>query len=190
MAIGGLITTACGVASDNNIATAVGLSMITIPALIAGGLAISILTSFGVKMGLMTIALGLGTGLFASAEIQEASGNGNWLLDSGFFNEYSYNTSMLMLASFATMGVFGSYIGYTFKIAQIDYIGKLIPSNHPNEGYYGIRFWTKRGSLRSLEIQNHIPHGLHFQLNAWNIFSNSVTTKKIWEIFKWLFRIF
>ena len=190
MAIGGLITTACGVATGNNVATAVGLSLITIPALISGGLAVSLLTSFGVKMGLTTIALGLGTALFASAEIQQASGNGNWLLDSGFFNENSYNTSMLMVASLATIGVFSSYVGYTFKIAKINKIGKLIPSNHPNEGYYGIRFWDIRDSLRSLEIQHHSPHGWHFQLNSWNLIDYSVSTKKIWEIFKWLFRFF
>ena len=190
MAIGGLITTACGVATGNNVATAVGLSLITIPALISGGLAVSLLTSFGVKMGLTTIALGLGTALFASAEIQQASGNGNWLLDSGFFNENSYNTSMLMVASLATIGVFSSYVGYTFKIAKINKIGKLIPSNHPNEGYYGIRFWDIRDSLRSLEIQHHSPHGWHFQLNSWNLIDYSVSAKKLWEIFKWLFRFF
>ena len=189
-ALAGLATTIAGVATDNHLLTAIGLSAVAIPALISGGLAISLLTSFGVQMGLMTMALGLGTALFASAEIQQASGYGNWLLDFVFIHENSYNTAMLMIASLATMGVFSSYVGYAFKISRISKIGKLIPSNHPNEGYYGVQFWDKRGSLQSLEIQNHSPHGWHFQLNTWNPFNNSVSTKRRWEIFKWLFKIF
>ena len=69
---------------------------------------------------------------------------------------------------------------YNFKIASIDKIGKLLPSNHPNEGYWGIRFRNARGALQSLEFHNHAPHGIHFQLNAWNPMHMSVRAIRRW----------
>lgn len=48
------------------------------------------------------------------------------------------------------------------------------------KGYLKIRFKNARGSLRSLEMQNHVPHGLHFQLNLWNPVHMSVKTIRRW----------
>ena len=104
------------------------------------------------------------------------------MLDAGM-GEGWYNGLMLTTAAIATAGTFASSFCYNFNIKSIDKIGKLIPSNHPNEGYLGIRFKNARGSLRSLELQNHIPHGLHFQLNSWNPMHMSVNTMRRWAWF-------
>ena len=185
VALIGMGLTIGGVASNNNSLTAVGLSMVTVPALISGGLAIAAgiggATLTGIVGGVTTVA-GLGTGLFASAEIQQASGNGNWMLDAGMSEEW-YNGLMLTTATIATLGTFASSFCYSFNIKSVDKIGKLIPSNHPREGYWGIRFKNARGSLQSLELQNHIPHGVHFQLNSWNPMHLSVNTLRRWTWF-------
>ena len=86
----------------------------------------------------------------------------------------------MLFRSIATLGTLASSFCYNFNIKSIDKIGKLIPSNHPNEGYLGIRFKNARGALRSLELQNHVPHGLHFQLNSWNPMHMSVKTIRRW----------
>ncbi len=184
-ALVGMGLTIGGVASNNNTLTAVGLSLVAAPALVSGGMAIAAgiggATLTGIVGGITTIA-GVGTGLFASAEIQQASGNGNWMLDAGMSEDW-YNGLMLTTASIATLGTFASSFCYSFNIKSIDKIGKLIPSNHPNEGYFGIRFKNARGALRSLELQNHVPHGLHFQLNSWNTMHMSVKTIRRWTWF-------
>lgn len=86
----GMGLTIDGVASDNNVMTAIGLTMVAVPALISGGMAIVAgiggATLTGIVGGVTTVA-GLGTALFASAEIQQASGNGNWMLDAGMSEE-------------------------------------------------------------------------------------------------------
>ena len=184
-ALAGLGLTIGGVATGNNTLTAVGLTMVAIPALISGGMAIAAgiggATLTGIVGGVTTVA-GIGSGLFASAEYQEAFTGNNWMLDAGM-SESWYNGLMLTTAAIATLGTFASSFCYNFNIKSIDKIGKLIPSNHPNEGYWGIRFKNARGALRSLELQNHVPHGLHFQLNSWNPMHMSVKTIRIWTWF-------
>ena len=174
----GIGLTIGGVASGNNTLTAVGLTMVAIPALISGGMAIVAgiggATLTGIVGG-VTVAAGIGSGLFASAEYQEAFTGNNWMLDAGM-SESWYNGLMLTTATIATLGTFASSFCYNFNIKSIGKIGKLTPSNHPNEGYWGIRFKNARGALRSLELQNHVPHGLHFQLNSWNPMHMSVKT--------------
>ena len=184
-ALAGLGLTIGGVATGNNTLTAVGLTMVAIPALISGGMAIAAgiggATLTGIVGGVTTVA-GIGSGLFASAEYQEAFTGNNWMLDAGM-SESWYNGLMLTTAAIATLGTFASSFCYNFNIKSIDKIGKLIPSNHPNEGYWGIRFKNARGALRSLELQNHVPHGLHFQLNSWNPMHMSVKTIRRWTWF-------
>lgn len=181
----GMGLTIGGVASDNNAMTAVGLTMVAIPALISGGMAIAAgiggATLTGIVGG-VTTAAGIGSGLFASAEYQEAFTGKNWMLDAGM-SEGWYNGLMLTTAAIATFGTFASSFCYNFNIKSIDKIGRLIPSNHPNKGYWGIRFKNARGALRSLELQNHVPHGLHFQLNSWNPMHMSVKTIRRWTWF-------
>ena len=181
----GIGLTIGGVASGNNTLTAVGLTMVAIPALISGGMAIVAgiggATLTGIVGG-VTVAAGIGSGLFASAEYQEAFTGNNWMLDAGM-SESWYNGLMLTTATIATLGTFASSFCYNFNIKSIGKIGKLTPSNHPNEGYWGIRFKNARGALRSLELQNHVPHGLHFQLNSWNPMHMSVKTIRRWTWF-------
>ena len=67
----GMGLTTGGVASDNNAMTAVGLTMVSLPALISGGMAIVAgiggATFTGIVGG-VTAAAGVGSELFASAE--------------------------------------------------------------------------------------------------------------------------
>ena len=184
IALAGLITTCIGVATDNNIVTAVGLTMVAIPALISGGMALiggitagATLTAF---IGGGTVLAGVGTGLFASAEYQEAFTGSNWILETTGMSESLYNGLMIAIATIATLGTFASSFAYNFKIKSVDKVGKLRPQNHPDEGYFGVRFKDARGSLKSIEIQKHAPHGLHFQLNSWNPMHMSVKTIRRW----------
>ena len=178
----GMGLTIGGVASGNSTLTAIGLTMVAIPALISGvGALFSGATYLSIIGGITTFA-GVGSGIFASAEYQEAFTGNNWMLDAGM-SESWYNGLMLTTAAIATLGTFASSFCYNFNIKSIDKIGKLIPSNHPNEGYWGIRFKNARGALRSLELQNHVPHGLHFQLNSWNPMHMSVKTIRRWTWF-------
>ena len=178
----GMGLTIGGVASDNTTLTAVGLTMVAIPALISGGIAIAAgisgATLTGIVGGITTVA-GIGSGLFASAEYQETFTNNNWMLDSGM-SEGVYNGLMLTTAAIATLGTLASSFCYNFNIKSIDKIGKLVPSNHPDAGYWGVRFKNARGALRSFELQNHVPHGFHFQLNSWNPIHMSVNTIRRW----------
>ena len=185
--LGGLATiglglTIGGVASSNSAITAVGLTMVAIPSLIAGIMAIVAgiggATLTGIVGGVTAVA-GVGSGLFASAAYQETFTGNNWMLAAGMSRGW-YNGLIITTATIATLGTFSSMFCYNFKIASINKIGKLVPSNHPNEGYWGIRFRNARGALQSLELQNHAPHGIHFQLNAWNPMHMSVRTVRRW----------
>lgn len=185
VALIGMVLTIGGVASDNNTLTAIGLTMVAVPALISGGMAIAAgiggATLTGI-IGGITVSAGIGSGLFASAEYQEAITGSNWILDAGM-SENWYKGLMLTTAAIATLGTVASSFCYNFNIKSIDKIGKLIPSNHPNEGYWGVRFKNGRGALCSLELQNHVPHGRHFQLNKWNPRYMSVSTIRRWTWF-------
>jgi hypothetical protein len=72
-ALVGMGLTIGGVVSDNNLVTAIGLTMVAIPALISGGMAIASFGAWGtMAIGVVTAVAGVGTGLFAYAEYQEA----------------------------------------------------------------------------------------------------------------------
>ena len=182
IALAGMGLTIGGVA-NNNLMTGIGLTMAAVPALISGvgaiaaGIGGATLT---VIVGGVTVAAGVGSGLFASAEYQEYAGAGYWIQDSTGMNDGLYNALLISTAGIASLGTFTSTVGSAFKIKSIDKIGKLTPSNHANQGYFGVRFKNARGALRSLEIQNHVPHGLHFQLNSWNTKWMSVRTIRRW----------
>ena len=110
-ALVGLGLTIGGVASDNNLMTAIGLTMVAIPALISGGMALACVGAWGTMViGGITAVAGVGTGLFASAEYQEAFKGTNWMLDAGM-SEGFYNGLMLATASIATAGTFASLAG-------------------------------------------------------------------------------
>ena len=166
----GLGLTIGGVASDNNAMTAIGLSMVAVPALISGGLAIAAgiggATLTGVVGGI-TVAAGLGTATFATAEYQEAFTGNNWMLDAGM-SEGLYNGLVLTTATIATLGTFASSIGYSFRIKSITEIGSINGTQ-----YKGIKFEqvSPNGNvrLRSLEWHTHLHNGhYHWQLNKWD----------------------
>ena len=102
--------TIAGAASDNNTMTAIGLTLVAIPALISGGMAMYCAGAAGTKaIGVVTAVAGVGTGLFASAEYQEAFTGNNWM-SSGLGEDW-YNGLMLATASIATAGTFVSLAG-------------------------------------------------------------------------------
>ena len=109
-AVVGLSLTVGGVFLDNNLMTAIGLSMVAIPALISGGMALACVgATTTMVLGGITAIAGIGTGLFASAEYQEAFTNNNWM--SGALGEGFYNGLMLTTASIATAGTIASMAG-------------------------------------------------------------------------------
>ncbi len=111
LALVGMGLTIGGVATDNNLMTAIGLTMVAVPALISGGMALGCFGAWGtMAIGAGTIVTGIGTGLFASAEYQEAFTGNNWMLDAGM-SEGWYNGLMLTTASLATAGTAFSLAG-------------------------------------------------------------------------------
>ena len=103
LALVGMGLTIGGVASDNNVMTAIGLTMVAVPALISGvGALFSGATYLSIIGGVTTVA-GIGTGVFATAEYQEAFTGNNWMLDAGMSEEW-YNGLMLATAAIATAG--------------------------------------------------------------------------------------
>jgi RHS repeat-associated protein len=166
LAAAGLITTGIGLATDNNLVTAIGLTAISVPALISGGLAISLLTPVGLGVGITTTVAGAGTALFASAEYQEAFMHNNWMLDAGMSEEW-YNGLMLTTATIATLGTMASSVAYSLNMNTITEV-RRIKGVRAKDGYPGIRFNDKSGAIRSLEFHSaHQSHGVHLQLNNW-----------------------
>ena len=137
IALAGMGLTIGGVASDNNILTAVGLGMVGFTALVSGCIAIAgaILTSV---IGGITATAGLGSLGFMSAEIQETTGNGNWIIDTTGMSDGLYNTLLLLLLSMAviaTLVTAASSVSSAFNIKSINGFGKY-------GDYYGMRFQT------------------------------------------------
>ena len=117
-ALVGMGLTIGGVASDNNLMTAIGLTMVAIPALISGGLAAFATTgALATWIGAGTMVAGAGTSLFASAEYQEAFTGNNWMLDAGMSEDW-YNGLMIATASLATLGTLASSFAYSFNISK------------------------------------------------------------------------
>ena len=168
-ALAGLATTIAGVATDNHLLTAIGLSAVAIPALISGGMAIVAgiggATFTGI-VGLVTVIAGGGSGLFASAEYQQLFTGSNWMLDY-VLSESLYNVLLLSSTVFATLGTSLSLVAYQLKIDVILKIGR-ISGIRADKGYLGIRFKDVDNAIRSLELHPaHNGHGVHLQLNNW-----------------------
>lgn len=181
-ALVGLGLTIGGVASDNNVMTAIGLTMVAVPALISGGLAIA--AGFGGAtltgiVGGVTLVAGLGTATFASAEYQEVFTGNNWILDAGM-DEGLYNGLMITAATIATLGTIASSVGYSFKIKSIRQIGKI-------DKYYGIKFTQNTSSgnprIRTLCLHPaHNNHPIHWQLNSFNPQTQSFSPLRRWNL--------
>ena len=129
----GIGLTIGGVASGNNTLTAVGLTMVAIPALISGGMAIAAGIGGAAYLGIIggiTAVAGLGSGLFASAEYQEAFTGSNWMLDAGM-SESWYNGLMLTTAVIATIGTISC--GVLSSIGSMSSPNTMMSSlkNHP-----------------------------------------------------------
>ncbi len=187
IALAGLAVTIGGVVSGNHIVTAVGLSLIAIPAIISGGMAIATgiagATLTGVVGGVTAIA-GIGSGLFASAEIQQAITGNNWMLDAGMSQGLYYGL-MLSIATVATLGTFASAIGTNLDIKSIDGFGRY--GKFGKRGYLGMKFQTGAGKTHVLTFHTHshvagkTVSQWHWQLQKWNPQSGQVAgTIKKW----------
>ncbi len=187
IALAGMGLTIGGVASDNNILTAVGLGMVGFTALVSVCIAIAgaILTSV---IGGITATAGLGSLGFMSAEIQETTGNGNWIIDTTGMSDGLYNTLLLLLsmAVIATLGTAASSVSSAFNIKSINGFGKY-------GDYYGMRFQTGTGKTRVLSFHTHghkVAKGIksigewHWQLQKCNTNSNRTSE----TIAKWIWR--
>ena len=64
-------------------------------------------------IGGVTVFAGIGTGVFASAEYQEAFTGNNWIIDTTGMSEGFYNGLMLATAAIATAGTVASMAGVT-----------------------------------------------------------------------------
>ena len=189
IALVGMGLTVGGVASDNNTLTAVGLCMVGAAALVSGSIAIAGAIATGATLtgiiGGVTATAGLGSLGFMSAEIQEATGNGNWIMDTTGMSDEFYNTLLLSTAAIATLGTAASSVSSAFNIKSINGFGKY-------GDYYGIRFKTGAGKTRVLSFHTHghkIAKGIksirewHWQLQKWDPIGNKtqgVIARWIW----------
>ena len=178
-----------GVASDNNTLTAVGLGMVGTAALVSGGIALAGAIATGATLtgiiGGVTATAGLGSLGFMSAEIQEATGNGNWIMDTTGMSDGLYNTLLLSTAAIATLGTAASSVSSAFNIKSINGFGKY-------GDYYGMKFQTGAGKTRVLSFHNHghkVAKGIksigewHWQLQKWDPMGNKTSgtiDKWIW----------
>ena len=190
MAVVGMGITIGGVATDNNLMTAIGLTMVAIPALISGDLAIwGTAGALSTGVGIGTMAAGGFTGVFAGAEYQEAFTGQNFILDSGVISEGWYNTLMLTTAGLATLGTIASSTVYSLQINKILEAGK-IRGVKATKGYPGVRFVDNFNHIRSLEFHTpHDGHGIHLQLNNWWL-NHPQHTGKYYRAFAKHFEIF
>ena len=188
IALVGMGLTIGGVATDNNTLTAVGLGMVGVASLVSGGIALAGAFSTGATLtsiiGGVTATAGLGALGFMSAEIQEATGNGNWIMDSTGMGDGLYNTLLLSTAVIATLGTASSSVSSAFNIKSINRVGKY-------GDYYGMRFQTGAGKTRVLSFHTHghkVAKGIksigewHWQLQKWNPMGN----KTAGTITRWL----
>ena len=188
IALVGLGLTIAGVALDNNTLTAIGLGMVGVAGLVSGGIAIAGAIVSGATLtgviGGVTATAGAGSLAFMSAEIQEATGNGNWIMDTTGMSDGVYNALLLSTAAIATAGTFASSASNAFNIKSVNGAGKY-------GDYYGVRFETAAGKTRVLSFHTHghkVVRGLrsigewHWQLQKWN----PKTAKTAGTIAKWL----
>jgi RHS repeat-associated protein len=165
----GMGLTVAGVTSDDDMLTAVGLTMVAAPAIVSGGVAVFATTgALATWLGAGTMLAGIGTGLFASAEYQEAATGNNWMIDAGMSEEW-YNGVMFTTALFAIAGTFLSSFAYSFNIDKITELGKIKGSKYPGMKFTQIK--DGRRVYKSLEFHYghaHGGHSVHWQLNKWS----------------------
>jgi len=178
----GLALTIGGIATDNNTMTAIGVTMVAIPALITGGLAAFVATGTIAKIvGAVTIVAGIGTGAFATAEFQQATTGNNWILSTGM-SESWYNGLMIGFATVATLGTAATSFTYYHNINTIVEYGNLTGTE-----YKGFKFTQKApsGRLRYRTFEFHTPHnghGYHFQVNKFADFYRRTSPLQRWRI--------
>ena len=161
--------------------------MVGVAASVSGGIALVGAITTGAALtgiiGGVTASAGLGSLGFMSAEIQETTGNGNWIIETTGMSDGLYNTLLLSTAAIATLGTAASSVSSAFNIKSINGFGKY-------GDYYGMKFQTGAGKTRVLSFHNHghkVSKGFksigewHWQLQKWNPLSDKTSgTIKKW----------
>ena len=131
LALVGMGLTIGGVATDNNIMTAIGLTMVAVPALISGVGAIATGATYLSIIGGITAFAGIGSGFFATTEYIEAFTGKNWIIDLGL-SEGWYNGLLLATAAVATLGTLSC--GVLSTVGQASAPNQMVNSisKHPN----------------------------------------------------------
>ena len=132
IALIGMGLTIGGVATDNNVMTAIGLTMVAVPAMISGVGALSSGATYLSIIGGVTTGAGLFTGAFATAEYQEAFTGNNWIIDTTGMSGEWYNGLMLTTAALATAGTIAT--GVLTSIGSAATHNQMMNSfnKHPN----------------------------------------------------------
>ena len=168
IAIAGLGLTIGGVAADNNLMTGIGLTTVAVPALLSGGMAVFATTgALATTVGAATLVAGLGSGLFASAEYQEAYTGNNWIQNAGISEDW-YNGLLLSTAALATVGTITSGVlplHYRSSVPQA--IGKPFSPNQsvqigvdPNTLSFGRSLNSSKKEAVRLAIQREGMYGV------------------------------
>ena len=187
-----LLTWGASMIFDEHLVSGVGLGVTGVSAVVSGIMAISMLTPVGWIVGGITAIAGVATLIFASAEIQQGLGYGNWLLDNGM-SVGLYNTLMIASSTIASIGTVASSIAYKYQLNTVTQKGKIdgkMVSGKKVEGYNGIRFNSKTGKYYSIEIHpNHNDHGIHLQWNQWMTkypkYPGEFVLKPLWRYRLW-----
>ena len=167
IALVGMGLTGIGVATDNNVLTAVGLGMVGAAALVSGIGALASGVLFTGVVGGITTAAGVGSLTFMSAEITEAAGAGNWIQDVTGWSDSTYNTILLSTAAVATLGTAASSFASYYKVSGI----------RKYDNYLGIKFQNSAGKTRVMSFHTHGHNGVkglksikewHWQLKKWD----------------------
>ena len=133
-ALVGMGLTIGGVASDNSALKSIGLSLVAIPAVISGRIAVAAGIAGATYLGIIggiTIFAGLGTSVFAITEYQHMLTGNNWMLDFGMSKDW-YNGLMITTAALATIGTISCEV--LTSIGNYMNPEQLLSSqkNHPN----------------------------------------------------------
>jgi len=150
----------------------------------SGGMAAPVLIA-SIKIAAVSAAVGAGTGAAFSAVSRKVS-TGSWKGAGKAALRGAINGAAdgFMWGGIAAGATFATAAAKGIKVQKV---GRLKPAKKKGNGYLGVQYKNKRGSLKSFEI--HTPHKggphqrWHWQRNTWNSKTNSITGKsKHWTL--------
>ena len=157
-----------------------------IAATAATGGAVGVVVAASLKMAVTSAAIGAAGGAAANAVNYRVS-TGSWhgAGKAALSGAIDGAADGFMWGGISAGATFTTIAAKGIKIQQI---GRLKPSNKSGEGYPGVQYKDRRGSLKSLEL--HSPHKRgphqqwHWQLNKWNPKTGGITGRSThWTLF-------